>query len=329
MVQYRAVRKRWAFAVVVIAFAGYDVLVRSVPARLQPYLPGVIDKRSWLQTNCRGAWRDIEKCKATIQALEGAGADALKLALTIPAEDLSGRLHWLQISAQNGSVEGMRRLGVALAELSDATYARAHHLRARFWLRRAMDGGDTEAPGLLQQLSPEPAAPIGVSAITEAYLSESPRLICSPLAWWRVYELIVGDFDAWTSFNGSPVLPCNRIAAVEADVLSGGLNMDDQSPLMLFFSIPYTASPSRILHETYWGTIAAENGLAYGNTQAISSLGAALVAEFSSGRSSNPDYKMRGRFWLRMAAVGDSEYSEVLRGIQDEDLASPWLVNEH
>lgn len=214
-------RKLWIFAAVFLGLAAYDALVRSVPARLQPYLPGILDTRSWLETNCRGAGRDIEKCKGTIAALEGSGADALKLAQGAPVDDLSGRHYWLHIAAQNGHAEGMRQLGVALAELPDADYGRAHHLRARFWLQRAMDNGDTEAAGILQQLPPEPALPTGLGALTEAYLSERPRLICSPLAWWRVYELILADFDAWRSFNGSPVLPCKRIPAIEADVLRG------------------------------------------------------------------------------------------------------------
>ncbi len=321
-------RKRWVFAVVVVGLATYDVLFRSVPARLQPYLPGVIDTRSWLQTNCRGVGRDIVKCKATIAALEGSGADALKLALTIPAEDMSGRFYWLHVAAQNGSTEGMRRLGAALAELADAIYGRAHQLRARFWLQRASESGDAEATELLRQLPPEPAAPAGLGALTEAYLSERPRLICSPLAWWRVYELVLNDFDAWMSFNGSPVLPCKRIPAIEADVLRGEMKSGTQAPLLLFFSIPYTAPPSRFANEIYWGTLAAENGLAYGNTQTIPSLGASLVSEFTNGRSSNADYKMRGRFWLRKAAVGDSDFQFVLDRIQNDDLATKWLSDE-
>ncbi len=328
MVRAGAVRKRWVFAVIVTGLAAYDVLLRSPPVRLQPYLPGILDARSWLETNCRGAGRDIDKCQATIAALEGSGADAFALAQGMPVDDLSGRHYWLHIAAQNGSVEGMQQLGIALAELPDAVYGRAHHMRARFWLQRAADSGDAEANALLRRLPPEPELPTGLSALTEAYLSERPRLICRPLAWWRTYELILGDPDAWRSFNGSPVLPCKKVPAIEADVMQGKMKTGMRSPLFLLLSIPLKASPGYFLNEIYWGIVAAENGLGYGNTQTIPSLGASLVAEFTNGHSNNADYKMRGRFWLRKAAVGDSDFQFVLDRIQNDDLATKWLNDE-
>ncbi len=99
-----------------IAAVGINYLLQPLPVKLQPILPGVIDKRSWLETNCRGVGRDIDMCRATVDALSGSGEAALRLAQGIAPDDLSGRHYRLQIAAQYGSPEGMRRLAQFVAD---------------------------------------------------------------------------------------------------------------------------------------------------------------------------------------------------------------------
>lgn len=322
-----AVKKRYIVAAAMLLVAAYEFVTMPGPTRFQPYLPGITDARSWLETNCRGVDRDIQKCKATIAALEGSGLDALNLASWIAPDDVSGRHYWLHIAAQNGSAEGMRRLAQALAELPDANYGRVHRIRARFWLERAVQAGDAEATVLIPQIPPVTETEAASHRLrTDA--NTNPELICGQMPWWRIFALLWGDFDVRLSLNGSAVLACEDIPRFEENALRGELNWW-VSARRLYSNIGTIQSSkldSSWPHDLYWATLAAENDVA-GDA---AGLGLILVHEHFQYRPNNPDFRMRGRFWLRRAtAAGDEGYPEQLNKIQNEDLATFWLSDQH
>ena len=319
-------KKRYIFAAVLAIIAVYEIAVLPAPTKFQPYLPGVNDARSWLETNCRGPGRDIESCKATIAALEGSGPDALKLAAGIASDDLSGRHYWLHIAAQNGSPEAMRLLAQALAELPDEKYGRVHRIRARFWLENAVRAGDREAANLLPQMQNVPKEEAAAHSI-KLPANSNPPLICGPMPLWRIFALLWGDFDVRLSTNRSAVLACEDIPRFEENALRGELNWW-VSARRLYSNIGTIQSSkldSSWPHDLYWATLAAENDVA-GDA---AGLGLILVHEHFQYRPNNPDFRMRGRFWLRKAtAAGDEGYPEHLSKIQNADLATEWLREE-
>ncbi len=319
-------KKRYIVAAAMLLVAAYEIVTMPGPTKFQPYLPGVTDARSWLESNCRGARRDIDKCKATIAALEGSGPDALKLALSMPADDASGQHYWLHIASQNGSSEGMRRLAQALAELPDAQYGRVHRIRARFWMERAAQAGDAEAKNQLFQIPQVLETEAAEHRVPDARNS-NPKLVCGPMPWWRVIALAWGDLDLRITTNQRANLSCEDMRRFEENALKGILDRQRSARILASnMSLIQSATlPSLWLDQNYWSTVAAENG----DPGDFANLGFDLAYELKQKRPANPDFKIRGRFWLRSAAfAGDEGYPEVLNKIQNEDLATEWLREE-
>jgi TPR repeat protein len=319
-------RKRYIFAAVIAIIAAYELVAMPAPTKFQPYLPGITNARSWLETNCRSVGRDIQKCNATIAALEGSGADALNLSSGMAPDDLSGRHYWLHIAAQNGSAEGMRRLAQALAELPDANYGRVHRIRARFWLERAVQAGDAEATNLIPQIRAVSAVEAAAHLIsTDA--NTNPKLICGPMPLWRIFALAWGDFDVRLSLNRSAVLACEDIPRFEENALRGELKWQVSARQLAsnISIIQATKLNSSWLPELYWKTVGSENG----DPRDMAGLGFILLYEHVQQRPNNPDFRMRGRYWLRRAAAaGDDGYPKQLNKIQNEDLATEWLSDK-
>ncbi len=322
-----AMKKRYIVAAAMLLVAAYEIAVLPPPTKFQPYLPGITDARPWLETNCRGSGRDIEKCKATIDALEGSGVDALKLAAGIASDDLSGWHYWLHIAAQNGSPEAMRLLSQALAELPDEKYGRVHRIRARFWLENAVRAGDREAANLLPQMqnvSKEEAAEHSIKHPA----NPNPTLICGPMPWWRPIALLWGDHDIRTSANQSANLPCEAVSEFEINALRGETNWrvsarNLASNILLIQDIPRN-------HHIYWRTVAAENGEPgdEGDLGFYLARSAKFVAEMNEGGA---EIIMRGRYWLRKAVnAGDDNdiVREELKKVKDQDLATEWLSDK-
>ncbi len=315
-----AMKKRYIVAAAMLLVTAYEIAVLPVPTKFQPYLPGIEEARSWLRINCRSVEHDIGMCKSTIDALEGSGANALKLAAGIASDDLSGRHYWLHIAAQNGNPEAMRLLAQALAELPDEKYGRVHRIRARFWLENAVRAGDREAANLLPLMhtgSKEEAAAHRIKHPANS----NPTLICGPMPWWRYIALLWGDHDIRVSANQRANLPCEAVLVFEMNALRGERNYRVSarrlaSNILLFQDIPNN-------HHIYWQTIAAENG----ERDDAGVLGSYLVrsAEFGA------EMKIRGRFWLRKAVnAGDDNdiVREELKKVRDQDLATEWLSDK-
>jgi hypothetical protein len=63
--------------------------------------------------------------------------------------DRTQAIYWATIAAENGSVAGQYNLGFLLRDDPDPRNQR----RARYWLKRAAEGGDETAAALLKELS--------------------------------------------------------------------------------------------------------------------------------------------------------------------------------
>ncbi len=316
-------KKRYIFVAVIAVIAIYEIAVTPAPTKFQPYLPGIEEVRPWLQINCRSVGHDIGKCKATIDALEGSGADALKLAAGIASDDLSGRHYWLHIAAQNGNPEAMRLLAQALAELPDEKYGRVHRIRARFWLENAVRAGDREAANLLPQMhtvSKEEAAAYSIKDPANS----NPTLICGPMPWWRYIALLWGDHDIRSSANQSANLPCEAVSEFEINALRGETNWRVSAGRLASFILLIQYIPSN--HHIYWRTIAAENG----DPRDAGNLGSYTAMPAEGGA----EMKIRGRYWLRkaVAALDAGDYNDIfrreLKKVKDQDLATEWLSDK-
>jgi hypothetical protein len=304
----------------IIAALGINEFVRPAPFKFQPYLPGVVETRPWLQMNCRGEGRDIDKCKATIAALEGSSADALKLASGIAPDDLSGRHYWLHIAAQNGSGEGMRRLAKALADLPAAQYGRVHRIRARFWMERAARAGDLDAKNLLSQIPPVSEAEVAAHTIPKA-ANPNLELVCGPMPWWRIFAALWGDWDDRLSTNAGANLPCEVVAELELKALSGERTSRVHKILRLLRLVQGRNRLTNGFEHFYWMAIAAENE-EWGSAE--------VMASFSYADSHlRPGANLRERFWFQKAIEGgDNKYANYLSKLQQEDLTSEWLNEE-
>jgi len=315
-----AMKKRYLVAAAMLLVAAYEIVTMPGPTKFQPYLPGVTDARSWLETNCRGPGRDGDKCKATIAALEGSGADALKLAAGIASDDLSGRHYWLHIAAQNGNPEAMRLLAQALAELPDEKYGRVHRIRARFWLENAVRAGDREAANLLPQMQTVSKEEAAAHRIKHP-ANSNPTLICGPMPWWRYFALLWGDHDIRLSTNQGANLPCAAVSEFEINALRGETNWRVSAGRLASFILLIQYIPSN--HHFYWETIAAENG----DPRDAGNLGSYSVRNPEGGA----EMKIRGRYWLRkaVAALDAGDYNDLFREelekVKDQDLATEWL----
>ncbi len=308
------------FVLLLIAAVGINYLLQPPPVKLQPFLPGVIDKRSWLETNCRGVGRDIDKCKATVDALSGSGEAALRLAQGIAPDDLSGRHYWLHIAAQYGSPEGMRRLAQALIELPDATYGRVHRIRARYWLERAAQAGDIEAKNLMSQIPVVSEAEAAEKRIPNA-ANPNPELICSPMPWWRVFALLWGDLDY--RLLSSDFLACKDIPRFEENALRGESN-SYTSAVTLSFYIAFTHQAQYDDQSLYWDLTGVEND----NTTSWYNIGMIWRSD-RGGSEFNPDRRLRARYWLRQAALKGDKMALLSIGRVDKlDLTSKWLNEE-
>ncbi len=303
----------------VIAALCINAFLAPKPVKLQAYLPGDADASSWLQTNCRGTGRDIDKCKATAAALEGSGADALKLAAGIAPDNLSGRLYWLHIAAQNGSTEGMRRLAQALAKLPDKQYGRVHRIRARFWLERAAQAGDTEIVDLIRELSPVSETEAVTHRVPDA-TNPNPELTCSPMPWWRFLAVLWGDVDPRMSED---YLTCEDIPRFEQYALRGNTEWITSARKLGFFLTISQQDQGRA-EGIYWERIGAENG----DTLSKYNFGV-LYVSVGAHRGGNPDHRIRGRYWLRKAAAEGSELARIgLIDVNDLDLTTEWFEQE-
>lgn len=304
---------------VFIAVLFINEFVRPASFKFQPYLPGVVETRSWLQINCRGKKRDIDKCKATIAALEGSGAEALKLASSITPDDLSGRHYWLHIAAQNGSAEGMRLLAQALADLPDGRYGRVHRIRAHFWLERAIQAGDAEAKSLLPNILSASEPEMAAHRIPNA-ANPNLELVCGPMPWWRIFAALWGDLDYRLSTNADANLPCEVVAELEMNALRGESTSSD-SALNIVRQIRLIQPRSRQANDLdifHWNTIAAENG--------GSGSGEVLSTFLYTEPRIVPDMKIRARFWLKKdIESGDNTFAKYLAKLQLEDMTTEWF----
>jgi hypothetical protein len=90
------------------------------------------------------------------QALDGSADAAFRLYLNLDLEDakLEEKIFWVTIAAENGSVGAQHMLGRYLARTSKDPRLR---LRARYWFKRAADGGDDGALSELREI--EAASP--------------------------------------------------------------------------------------------------------------------------------------------------------------------------
>lgn len=312
-----------AIAATLLIVGSIDYLLQPPPVKIQPFLPGIIYKRSWLETNCRGAGRDIEKCRATVDALSGSGEAALRLARDIAQGDLSGRHYWLHIAAQYGSPEGMRRLAQALNELPDATYGIVHHIRARYWLERAAQAGDLEAKNLMTEIPVVSEAEAAEKRIPNA-ANPNPELICSPMPWWRVFAVLWGDIDY--RLLSSDFLACKDIPRFEEAALRGKNSVGTSASALAFY-ITFTQQPQHDDQAIYWDLTGVENGI----TASWYNIGILWDRDriWNSNETNdvfNPDERIRAKYWLRQSALkGDDMAALSLKRVDKLDLTSEWL----
>lgn len=308
-----------AFGLLVVAL-GINQLLQPSPVKLQPFLPGVIDKRSWLETNCRGGGRDIDKCKATVDALSGSGEAALRLAKGMAPDDISGQHYWLHIAAQYGSPEGMRRLAQALIELPDTTYGRVHRIRARYWLERAAQSGDIEAKNLMSQIPIVSEAEAAEKRIPNA-ANPNPELICSPMPWWRVFAVLWGDIDY--RLLSRDFLDCKDIPRFEENALRGEDSLYTSATTLSFY-ISFTQQPQYDDQALYWDLTGVENG----TTTSWYNIGVIWDRD-KADSAFNPDKRLRSKYWLRQAAqTGDEMAVLSFKYAKKLDLTSEWLNEE-
>lgn len=315
--------KKLVVIAVFITALGINELVRTGPIKLLPSLPGTSDAPSWLKANCRGPGRDVERCKATIEALDGSGQDAIQLAARISPDDQIGRFFWLHIAAENGNAEAMRYLAQALAELPDEIYGRAHRIRARFWLERAVQAGDPEAQKLLTHIPPVSKAEAAAYRVPNA-TNPNSVLICGPMPWWRLFAVLWGDIDARLDLmKGSSYLSCKEVLPLEESALRGERD-EERSARKLGFFLSVTQQDQNPTEGLYWERIGSENG----DAGSKYNLGA-ILASAGKGSDGNPDHRVRGQYWLRKAnAEGFDLAKYAIENVSKADLTKKWLTEE-
>lgn len=286
--------------------------------RISKYLPGAVVSRSWLETNCRKQTEDAATCQLTVQALDGSESAAIALAnAALPLSDDESQFYWLRVAAENGSPEGMRRLGEALAGLQHREYGTAHTIRAKFWLEKAADRGDAKAKAILANWIDSPRNTDEThSAEKHLPASEDQELFCGPAPWWKI-------IDVRNSTNKGMNISCREIAMFEVNALAGSQEFAVRL-LNFFIGIQAVFLP----HEKswrdrlYWSTVAAQNG----SPSDMYTLGVYLTDKGVLDRPKNPDFKLRGRFWIRKSAgEGNTSAKVVLDRLNSEDLLSAWL----
>ena len=294
------------------------VLAEDWAGRISKYLPGAVVSGSWLETNCGKQTEDVTTCQLTVQALDGSESAAIALAnAALPLSDDESQFYWLRVAAENGSPEGMRRLGEALAGLQHRDYGTAHTIRAKFWLEKAADRGDAKAKAILANWIDLPRnSAEAVSAENHLPANEDQELFCGPAPWGKIT-------DVRNSTNKGMNISCREIAMFEVNALAGSQELAVR--LLNFFDgiqavfLPHDKSWRNRL---YWSTISAENG----RPGSIYTLGLYMTDKGVLDRPDNPDFKLRGRFWLRKAAnEGYASARSALEKLDKEDIAGAWL----
>ncbi len=294
------------------------VLAEDGAGRISKYLPGAVVSRSWLETNCRKQTEDVTTCQLTVQALDGSESAAIALAnAALPLSDDETQFYWLRVAAENGSPEGMRRLGEALAGLQYRDYGTAHTIRAKFWLEKAADRGDAKAKAILANWIdfPRNSAEAG-SAEKHLPANEDQELFCGPAPWGKIT-------DVRNSTNKGMNISCREIAMFEVNALAGSQELAVR--LLNFFDgiqAGYLPRDKSWRNRLYWSTVAAQNGASVD----MYTLGVYLTDRGVTDRPNNPDFKLRGRFWIREAAnEGYASARSALEKLDKEVIADAWL----
>lgn len=308
--------RNWALLLILACSLGlyiFNVQNQGGETKFLPILPGHNDAVSRIKQNCSNDDENQQNtCLKIIEALEGNGEQALSLASQVRANDFEEKAFWLRIAAENGNIDGMGRLGQFYS-----TYADKHEamkLRSVFWMKKA-DSYQNTLPNQKKEHT-EITQPVQAFVPEDSQATSDP-LHCGEPPWWAL-------FDVRNSTNKGMNLACADIPVLEKEALSG--NTEAARSLGDFAGGIESSFYQKkfFAYGMYWAAIDAQND----SKRNAYDYGIYLIVQKNHPESQrhNPDYDVRGKFWLKKAAEAGDEYAKTeYEKLKDQDPRSQWI----